>query len=130
MNSHQLTAELNRSGAALALRALGYGSLYAVLGCSALFFTIWKITGANDLNDFRLKAGSILPRIPKNDPPVGRTEFTGTICFLILLSLFYFYTFYQTFCIIFFLLFQIGINDFLSYVIEEDKKNQNSKKNN
>jgi len=99
LNSHQLATELNQSGAALALRALGYGSLYAVLGCSALFFTIWKITGANDLNDFRLKAGSILPRIPKNDPPVGRTEFTG-------------------------------INDFLSYVIEEDKKNKNSRKNN
>ena len=77
VNSHQIASELNQSGAALAVRALGYGSLFAVLGCSALFFTIWKLTGAKDLKDFRIKAGSILPRIPKNDPPVGRTEFTG-----------------------------------------------------
>ena len=77
INSHQIASELNQSGAALAVRALGYGSLFAVLGCSALFFTIWKLTGAKDLKDFRIKAGSILPRIPKNDPPVGRTEFTG-----------------------------------------------------
>ena len=77
INSHQTAAALNQSGAALAVRALGYGTLYAVVGCSALFFTIWKLTGAKDLNDFRIKAGSILPRIPKNDPPVGRTEFSG-----------------------------------------------------
>lgn len=29
------------------------------------------------LQDFRMKAGSILPRIPKNDPPQSRTEFEG-----------------------------------------------------
>jgi len=99
INSHQIASELNQSGAALAVRALGYGSLFAVLGCSALFFTIWKLTGAKDLKDFRIKAGSILPRIPKNDPPVGRTEFTG-------------------------------INDFLTYVIEEDNKKKNTKRDN
>ena len=82
VKSHQLTAELNQSGAALAVRALGYGTLYAVLGCSALFFTIWKLTGAKDLQDFRLKAGSILPQIPKNNPPIGRTEFSGLVYFV------------------------------------------------
>jgi hypothetical protein len=29
------------------------------------------------LKEFRLKVGSLLPRIPKNDPPQGRTEFSG-----------------------------------------------------
>lgn len=29
------------------------------------------------LQEFRLKAGGILPRIPKNNPPQGRTEFSG-----------------------------------------------------
>lgn len=29
------------------------------------------------LHDFRMKAGGILPKIPKNDPPQSRTEFDG-----------------------------------------------------
>lgn len=29
------------------------------------------------MEEFRYKMGSILPRIPKNDPPQGRTEFSG-----------------------------------------------------
>ncbi|MPC39944.1 hypothetical protein E2C01_033497 [Portunus trituberculatus] len=29
------------------------------------------------LHDFRMKAGSVLPNIPKNDPPQSRTEFEG-----------------------------------------------------
>ena len=55
-----------------------YGSLWAVVGCGALFFSIWKLSGSKDLKDFREKAGSILARIPQNHPPVGRTEFSGT----------------------------------------------------
>ena len=34
------------------------------------------------LQDFRMKAGSILPKIPKNDPPQSRTEFEGLTDFL------------------------------------------------
>lgn len=29
------------------------------------------------MEEFRMKMGSLLPRIPKNDPPQGRTEFEG-----------------------------------------------------
>ena len=79
MKIQQSSAQLHEGGAALAGRALAYGSLWAVFGCSVLFFSVWKLMGAKDLKEFRVKAGSILPRIPKNEPPVGRTEFSGLI---------------------------------------------------
>lgn len=69
--------ELHEAGGALALRALGWGSLYAVAGFSVFCLSVWKLSGAKDLHDFRIKAGSILPKIPKNDPPQSRTEFSG-----------------------------------------------------
>ncbi|KAG5900004.1 hypothetical protein JTB14_009090 [Gonioctena quinquepunctata] len=71
------TKELPESGASLALRALGWGSLYAFVGCGVLFYSIWKISGAQNMEEFRYKVGSLLPRIPKNNPPQGRTEFAG-----------------------------------------------------
>ncbi|XP_030746714.1 transmembrane protein 242 [Sitophilus oryzae] len=71
------TREVPETGAHLALRALGRGTLYAVTGCGLLFYGIWCISGAHNLEEFRLKMGSILPKIPKNDPPQGRTEFSG-----------------------------------------------------
>lgn len=37
-------------GASLALRALGWGSLYAVTGCSLLFYGIWKLMAVNDVS--------------------------------------------------------------------------------
>ncbi|XP_063859338.1 transmembrane protein 242-like [Scylla paramamosain] len=76
------TRELREAGGALALRALGWGSLYAVAGFSVFCFSVWKLSGAKDLNDFRMKAGSVLPKIPKNDPPQSRTEFEGLTDFL------------------------------------------------
>ena len=69
--------KLHETGAKLAARALGYGTLYAIGGCSVLFLGLWKLSGASDLADFRTKAGSILPKVPKNDPPQSRTEFSG-----------------------------------------------------
>lgn len=66
---------LHESGAALATRALFWGTVWAVGGCSVLFYSIWKLSGAKTAEEFRLKAGNILPRIPKNDPPRSRTEF-------------------------------------------------------
>ncbi|XP_006624382.1 transmembrane protein 242 isoform X2 [Apis laboriosa] len=66
---------LQESGAALATRALLWGSAWAVSGCSILFYGIWKLSGATNAKEFRLKAGNILPKIPKNDPPQSRTEF-------------------------------------------------------
>ncbi|XP_050307307.1 transmembrane protein 242 [Anthonomus grandis grandis] len=71
------TRELPEPGAFLALRALGWGTLYAFTGCGLLFYGIWKLSGAQDLKDFRVKMGELLPRIPKNNPPQGRTEFSG-----------------------------------------------------
>ncbi|XP_033609269.1 transmembrane protein 242 isoform X2 [Cryptotermes secundus] len=71
------TREMSETGASLAMRALGWGTLYAVVGCTVLFFSIWKLAGVNDMKEFRMKVGSALPRIPKNDPPQGRTEFEG-----------------------------------------------------
>ncbi|XP_023339951.1 transmembrane protein 242 [Eurytemora carolleeae] len=68
---------LQESGASLATRALGYGTLYAFAGCGLLFFSVWKMMGVNNLTEFRDKVGGILPRIRRNDPPQSRTEFTG-----------------------------------------------------
>ncbi|XP_044266287.1 transmembrane protein 242 [Tribolium madens] len=67
---------MGETGASLALRALGWGTLYAVTGCGVLFYAIWKVSGAQNFEEFRHKVGSILPRIPKNEPQ-GRTEFSG-----------------------------------------------------
>jgi hypothetical protein len=63
-------------------RALARGTLLAVGGCSVLFYSLWKLSGARDLAEFRQKAGNVLPRIPKSNPPVGRTEFSGLNDFL------------------------------------------------
>lgn len=61
----------------MAIRALGWGTFYAVGGCSLLFYGIWKLSGATNTLEFRQKMGSILPKIKKNDPPKSRTEFDG-----------------------------------------------------
>merc|ERR1711942_43907 len=70
-------ARLAEAGTQLAVRALKCATLYAVGGFSLFCFVAWKLSGASDLQDFRQRAGSILPRIPKNDPPQSRTEFSG-----------------------------------------------------
>lgn len=36
-------------GASLAVRALGWGTLYAVTGCSVLFYGIWTLMGVKDV---------------------------------------------------------------------------------
>ncbi|XP_044750768.1 transmembrane protein 242 [Coccinella septempunctata] len=71
------TSKVVDSGSQLALRALGWGTLYACTGCGLLFYSIWKLSGANNMQEFRNKMGSLLPKIPKNNPPIGRTEFSG-----------------------------------------------------
>ncbi|XP_018052932.1 PREDICTED: transmembrane protein 242 [Atta colombica] len=65
------------TGASLAIRALGWGTLYAVTGCGLFFYGIWKLSGATNTEEFRFKMGSLLPKIPKNDPPQSRTKFEG-----------------------------------------------------
>ncbi|XP_070159055.1 transmembrane protein 242 [Polyergus mexicanus] len=68
---------INETGASLAIRALGWGSLCAITGCGLFFYGIWKISGATNAEEFRFKIGSLLPKIPKNNPPQSRTEFEG-----------------------------------------------------
>ncbi|KAH9399149.1 hypothetical protein TYRP_018056 [Tyrophagus putrescentiae] len=63
------------TGARLAMRALGWGSLYAITGVGAVSGLIWWLSGASDLKDFRQRMGELLPAVPKNNPPQGRTEF-------------------------------------------------------
>lgn len=67
---------LHESGTKLALRALRRGTLYSITGFSLFCFLVWKAMGVSNLEEFKLKVGSLLPRIPKNDPQ-GRTEFSS-----------------------------------------------------
>ncbi|KAI5633788.1 hypothetical protein NE865_13478 [Phthorimaea operculella] len=71
------SAEAADAGVILAMRALGWGTLYAIAGTSCLCYGIWKLSGAKDLKDFRYKMGNVLPVIPRNNPPQSRTEFSG-----------------------------------------------------
>ncbi|CAH2075296.1 unnamed protein product, partial [Iphiclides podalirius] len=71
------SVELADAGAILALRALGWGTLYAIAGTSCLCYGIWKLSGAKNLKEFRIKMGNMLPILPKNNPPQSRTEFSG-----------------------------------------------------
>jgi len=64
-----------QSGTAVATRALGLATVYAVSGVSLVCFTIWKLVGAKDLHEFRYKVAEFLPRVRRNDPPTSRTDF-------------------------------------------------------
>lgn len=67
----------HETGTSLAIRALGWGTFYAVAGCSLLFYGIWTISGAINVEEFKFKIGSLLPKIPRNNPSQSRTEFEG-----------------------------------------------------
>ncbi|XP_025425007.1 transmembrane protein 242 [Sipha flava] len=64
------------TGVQLAIRALKWGTFYAFGGCGLFFYGVWKMSGANDMHEFRMKIGSLLPRLT---PTVhkSRTEFEG-----------------------------------------------------
>lgn len=67
---------LQESGTELARRALLRATLYSVSGVSLFCFSVWKLSGANNFEEFRLKIGSLLPQIKRNnEQQQGRTEF-------------------------------------------------------
>ncbi|XP_035211812.1 transmembrane protein 242-like isoform X2 [Stegodyphus dumicola] len=75
------TKDMPESGGSLAMRALGWGTFYAVTGFSAFCFGVWKLMGVNNLQEFRYKVGNILPEIPKTENP-GRSDFKNLREFL------------------------------------------------
>ncbi|KAG4077119.1 hypothetical protein HA402_016106 [Bradysia odoriphaga] len=65
------------AGSSLAMRALGWGTLCAVVGTFTFSYGVWKLSGATNMKEFRLKMGSLLPKLSKDGPPTSRTEFEG-----------------------------------------------------
>ncbi|RWS27915.1 transmembrane protein 242-like protein [Leptotrombidium deliense] len=69
-----LPNKVPESGATLAMKALGIGTLYAVSGFGLFSFIVWKSLGVKNLEEFRQKVGLMLPQIPKGENS-GKSDF-------------------------------------------------------
>lgn len=67
---------LHYSGVKLARKALFRATIITVSGFSIFCFSIWKLSGAENFQDFRYKIGNFLPRLSnKNKENEGRRDF-------------------------------------------------------
>uniref|UniRef100_A0ABD2WDZ7 Transmembrane protein 242 n=1 Tax=Trichogramma kaykai TaxID=54128 RepID=A0ABD2WDZ7_9HYME len=55
------------NGRKLATKALGIASLYSSISCGIIFLSIWKLSGASSIEDFRYKMRSLFFNIHKKD---------------------------------------------------------------
>jgi hypothetical protein len=62
-----LNEKYSNTGLKLAVRALGWGTLYSITSCSMLFYSIWQISGAISFKDFHQKIRKYIRPISKNN---------------------------------------------------------------
>ncbi|XP_039266139.2 transmembrane protein 242-like [Styela clava] len=65
----QVDPVMTENGIALARKALGRATLYSVGGFSLFCLVVWKMIGAKDFEEFRMKLGNAFPKIHRPREP-------------------------------------------------------------